>query len=164
MRHTEIEKRLLLYQEGGLDAPLRAVVSAHLEQCESCRQLLARLSRVYGAPATDAPVAVPGGLYVKVRARWQASQAGTHPAPVRSFRRSPWRLPLRRSLAAALLLLAAIGAGLFLGALPEPAPPVADQGTQLKEVFYTDLFDVANIHSYYQAVEQLYQPSTAEGQ
>ncbi len=164
MRHAEIKNKLLLYQENGVDATLRAEIAAHLEHCEGCRQLLVRISRIYGAPAMDARVAAPASLYPRLRARWQANQPGAAPSPARAFSPVTGRLfPAVRSLAAAVLLLAAIGAGLFLGALPEPPTPTTDQIPQLRAAFYTDLFDAANTHSYYQAVEQVYQPAAAEG-
>jgi len=164
MRHRTIQNMLLLFREGRLEAERHRQVAEHIEQCAPCRVLAERLGRIYGAPATDRAVTAPAALYPRVRARWQSQPAGI-PAPAHI--RSAWSTALMplgpgRSLAAAVLLLAAIGAGLILGALPNEAPAVVDQNQPWKEVFYTDMLQADNTHSYYQVVEDLYKPAAAE--
>lgn len=127
---------------GALDDEEAERVRVHLEGCESCRALVARLARAVDAmQLAVGDIAPPAGL----RARILDAAAGSRPAaaaaapqranllelPRRRPPRSSWVGRFAPAAAAAALVAFALGAGLGLGVgrtiAPAPAPATVAQ-------------------------------------
>lgn len=135
--HEEIESSVAAFVLGALDAQEAETVRVHLEGCDSCRSLAARLSRAVDAmPLAVGEVTPQPGL----RRRILDAAAGSRPStavvepkrtkvlelPRVKSTRSPWLGNFGRTAAAAALVAFALGAGLGLGIgrtiAPAPAP------------------------------------------
>jgi tetratricopeptide (TPR) repeat protein len=110
--------------DNALTGEARAGVEAHLAQCADCRQLLADLRRVREAGRALPRVAPPAQAWPNLRAALDRDLAGGRAAPTQS--RLAWTgpswWPAWATLAAAALVVAAVGGGLFLATRPAPAP------------------------------------------
>lgn len=160
MRHNQIKKYLLLHLEGELPEPRRREVEAHLSACGECRATARRLGQLYAEAATGPAITAPPHLYACVQARLNGANA---PAPRRMAPPAfATGAPLLQPLLMTVMLILAVGLGLYLGASGGPQEPLAGVETVLKADFYTDALDVSAPYSYFQAVDNLY-AAAAEG-
>jgi hypothetical protein len=127
MTCREAAPALSEYLDRALDADTRALVAAHLEQCDACRAILTDLDQIRSSARTLGPITPPAHLWIEIAGRIRLEGPAAAP-PVVAARRPV----LSRSetwqwlgLAAALLI---VTAGVYVVARPDQptsAPLVA---------------------------------------
>lgn len=111
MNCPEIESNLVAYAEGRLSLEQREWVEAHVKECASCREALARIDVVAAALLQLDTPPIPGGLTAGIMAR---ARQRNDAAPAWTLR-DWWReaaAPMRTAAVAALVAGVAIGLAL----------------------------------------------------
>jgi len=124
---------LSAYLDRTLEADAHAHVGTHLDECDSCRALLADLHRIRSAARSLGPITPPDHIWLEIAGRIRLEQGSPVPVarPARtntSFRSSRSDMFQWIGLAAALLI---VTAGVYVVARPDqpaPAPVVIADG------------------------------------
>jgi Putative zinc-finger len=132
MNHAEVRSRLIDYMEGDLVLSKRALVDAHLDQCDECSGELAQLKRMVSLLRELPDPEPPAGLAARVMARIQAGEG--RPGLLGRLRLAP--LPgssgWARLAAPLAVAVAAAAAAIFVAGpppghwIPAPATPVRE--------------------------------------
>jgi anti-sigma factor RsiW len=139
-RHPEVA--LSLYATGGLPAPERAAVEAHLAGCEPCRAAVADYRVVLDRLAT-APPPAPEIAWPRYRAEVRARRE----TGARRSWRARWLRPLPIAAASAVAAACAI---VVFALVPATPPP-----TDLTSIEYEGLAARMEMIDHYRVVEQL---------
>jgi len=127
MSCDEVESRLGELLDGELSAELRPTIERHLDECPACRGEYESLQSMAAALAQPPDAELPAGLWETIEARLDEAAAVSVPAIKRSTRRMRIYQLARRPLAAAALVVLAIGLGWFVWSAPWASSAMAAQ-------------------------------------
>jgi hypothetical protein len=123
----EIKTRLGELLDGVLDADARQAVARHLDQCADCRAEYDSLRSMTSILARPPAGAVSPGLWEAIEERLHHDRDDSRKRPERVLRRAPLYRLVRRSLAAAAVVVLGVGLGWVVWSAPWAAPAEAAQ-------------------------------------
>ena len=114
MRCEDVRTKLDAHLAGELPPGMSAGIAAHTANCQGCREALARLRQLAETLRQSRTPPVPDGFAERVM--MAARQRRTvKPAIVLSWNPLVWRLSAPMRAAAAAMLVAGLGLGIFMG-------------------------------------------------
>jgi hypothetical protein len=117
MRCHRAQRYISEYADGSLDAPKAAELERHIEKCAACRELLADFRAMTEAAPRLAGPEPRDGVWLKIKSRLRAREAGFVAVPEKAPRRWAlgWNSPALKFAGASALLLILIASGVIVG-------------------------------------------------
>lgn len=108
MKHAQVKKLFQAWNDGRADEAARLRVQAHLDECSGCRDYYEKMALLLAKPESSAIERLAPDPFLPMRIRALDRERPAAPAAARRFG------ALRASFAA-MIIAAAIAAGVFLG-------------------------------------------------
>jgi len=110
-----VRKKWLSCLDGELAADEQRSIGEHLRTCPSCRIRCEKVESYWTSPESGITFPAPPGLWRKIRRR--IGEPGISRNPIRLITSRPTRFAV--GIAGTILVMAGIGAGIFLGSFAE---------------------------------------------